>query len=149
MFQLDPAAGPNRAVTLGELCSFISDPNMLTADAQPRYPSFAVQGGSGDFAETKSDSVVLVRHTQDGLLSAKYHVKVLTGKCVFTDAAIALAKSDGDKAHPARGEQDFSPFAQEAFCQKQCARNMFGRVPTTTFNVEALLAQCKSHRFLH
>ena len=51
-----------------QLGTYFSDPNMLTSTARPRYPSFVMQDDSTPFG----GSVALVRHTEDGLLSAKY-----------------------------------------------------------------------------
>mmetsp|Transcript_86009 Transcript_86009/g.238259 ORF Transcript_86009/g.238259 Transcript_86009/m.238259 type:complete len:187 (+) Transcript_86009:64-624(+) len=140
--QFDPAAGPNRSPSIGELCALLRDPNLLTEDGRPRHPSFAVRAGQGAFAETRGEALVMVRHTEEGLLSAKYRVQPLSGRCVFMQAALALAKAnDGELLPPRAGS---GPDATQRFCEERCARGVFGRVPRVTYPVEALLEQCRA-----
>merc|ERR1711897_56194 len=99
-------------------------------------PSYVFRSGTGTFAEAKKDSLVLVRHSDEGVLSAKYGIQPLTGRCVFSDVAIALAKADGDRTLPPRVGDN--PAATMQWCEEQCSRNLLGMVPDTHFSLEGL-----------
>eukprot|EP00928_Gymnodinium_smaydae_P048690 TRINITY_DN32589_c0_g1_i1.p1 TRINITY_DN32589_c0_g1~~TRINITY_DN32589_c0_g1_i1.p1 ORF type:complete len:215 (+),score=21.53 TRINITY_DN32589_c0_g1_i1:92-646(+) len=139
--QLDQEAGPNRSISLGELCTFLRDPNMLTHDARPRHPSRVIPGGVGRFAEVGAESLVQVRHSEDAVLSASYKVTALTGKCVFTRAGLAhQSAARGLVPEPAANDQA----STRKFCEQRCARTFWGSVPDVHFSLEELLERCRT-----